>query len=511
MKRAGLVSTLTALVISVVFSGCGTHTHDEEEHHHEAVSVTLWTDTLELFMEYPQLVTGTESPFIIHLTDMRTFMPVTEGVLKLHFTEKTSGEQFTLQCDSPTNPGIYRPTVMFRKPGKYLMTLHLKGNQVSGAITVDNIAVYKDTASVPHNDGQHQAEEQITFLKEQQWKIDFRTEPVAKRELAGSVSSVGELQTNPRMYAEVPAPVEGFILAEQRNSIPHIGTWVSKGSVLVFISPPSNSGAGLIDIRNDYILAKSELERAERLLARKAIPQKKYDEAKLRYEAKKASYDVIAKQADLDESDPQTDAGFRYQLTAPIDGYVEEIHFRVGQAVSTGQRLFTINNPQRIILKLQVSLSNLELVRNSRDASFKAEGLAEEFSVSKLKGKLISTGSIVNSESRTVPVYFEISNPTNKLKAGMFIQAEIKTGTLTEVLAVPSFAIFEEQGEYIAYVHTEGESFSKRILKTGITDNGYVEILEGLKPGERVVTAGGYQLKLASMSTSVPSGHGHEH
>ncbi len=63
----------------------------------------------------------------------------------------------------------------------------------------------------------------------------------------------------------------------------------------------------------------------------------------------------------------------------------------------------------------------------------------------------------------------------------------------------------------VAYVHVEGESFAKRLLTTGITDKGFTQILSGISKGERVTTVGGYQVRLASLSTSVPSGHGHEH
>ena len=72
-------------------------------------------------------------------------------------------------------------------------------------------------------------------------------------------------------------------------------------------------------------------------------------------------------------------------------------------------------------------------------------------------------------------------------------------------------AIFDDNGIPVAYVHVEGESFVKRILKTGIRDDGYTQIISGLAAGERVTTAGGYQVRLASLSTSVPVGHGHTH
>lgn len=511
MNKIMNLKTLSLLIMTVFYFGCGEHTHESEEHHHEANSVTLWTDSTELFMEYPPLVVGKEAAFAVHLSNMKNFTPITEGSLELSFTERNSGKQINFESDSPSHPGIFRPVVTMNDPGIYQLVLRLNSKQVFDILTIDDVIVYNDTASIPHEDEQASGEEEISFLKEQQWKIEFKTEPATLQKLSSSISAVGELVPKPQMHAEVPAPVNGIILSDQSNVIPSIGSWVKKGTVLAVISPPANTGSGFIDIRNEYLLAKSEFERAERLLERKSIPEKKYEEIKLRYEAKKASYEVIEKQIDLSSLEKDKNNGIHLHLIAPIDGYLEEIHFHIGENISAGQILFTVSNPARIILKANVPVSKINLVQNSKDASFKVEGFEEEFQVSKLNGGLVSIGNIVNEQSRTVPIYFEVSNPDNKLKIGMFVQANIKIGGQLDVLAIPNSSIFEENGQYYAYVHLEGETFAKRLLKIGLKDKGYTEIVEGIKQGERVVTVGGYQVKLASMSTSVPTGHGHEH
>ena len=120
-------------------------------------------------------------------------------------------------------------------------------------------------------------------------------------------------------------------------------------------------------------------------------------------------------------------------------------------------------------------------------------------------------GGIVDKKSRTVPVIFELVNPDNTLKIGMFAEVSVKTGDTVETLAIPNSAIYDDNGTPVAYVHIEGEAFAKRVLQTGITDSGYTQILSGISEGERVTTVGGYQVRLASLSTSVPVGHGHEH
>ena len=92
----------------------------------------------------------------------------------------------------------------------------------------------------------------------------------------------------------------------------------------------------------------------------------------------------------------------------------------------------------------------------------------------------------------------------------MFAQASVFTGKTAQGLSVPVSAILEEAGQSVAYVHTNGESFERRILQLGIRDANRVQVVSGLSVGERVVTKGAYQVRLAASSTSVPA-HGHTH
>ncbi len=75
---------------------------------------------------------------------------------------------------------------------------------------------------------------------------------------------------------------------------------------------------------------------------------------------------------------------------------------------------------------------------------------------------------------------------------------------------LPSSAILDEGGGPVAYVQVEGETFERRDLELGGKDAERVLVLSGIEPGERVVTGAAYQVRLASLSTSVPA-HGHEH
>ncbi|NUO83524.1 efflux RND transporter periplasmic adaptor subunit [candidate division KSB1 bacterium] len=498
------------LLLFALLQGCQSRTETTTEHEHEGASVTLWTEKTELFMEYPALIVGQEAAFAVHLSDLKDFKPVTQGRLTCVFKNAGGGE-INFIAESPSYPGIFRPIMKFSEAGVYDLQLRLEGQQVEDIIQVAGVRVYANESEIPHEAEAAASEELITFLKEQQWKIDFRTEPAQTRKLSGSVKAVGEILPKAQWHAEVPALVNGVILADQNANLPSVGAWVQKGTVLAVISPPANTEAGLNNVRNEYLLAKAEFERAQRLFEKQAISQRRLDEAKLRFEAKRAGYDVIAQQVDFGGSENDGGDTPHFHLKAPIAGVIEEIHFHLGETVETGEKLFTISNPKRVWLKANIPLALLARVQAATGASFKVEGYEQEFRVDQLNGKLISAGSMVDEKSRTVPTLFEIDNPENKLKIGMFAEVAVQTSKVEETLAIPANAIFDDSGTPVAYVHIEGEAFAKRNLQTGIADRGFTQILGGIAEGERVVTVGGYQVRLASLSTSVPVGHGHEH
>ena len=504
----------------LLLAACGDHDHAHDEdgqahdaepveaaHGHDhpagATSVTLWTDHSELFMEYPDLIVGHDAEFLIHLTDLSDFSAVTEGALTCRFA--SPGATFDVKVATPARPGIYIPTVRFARPGTYALTLILAGPQVHDRIQVDDITVYAGPADLPHVDEEEDGEA-ISFLKEQQCQIEFATTPVVEQPMTASVRALGEILAGPRNHAEVPAMVHGVIAADQNRDLPLPGTWVEAGEVLAVISPPAETGSMLRRIRDDFSLAESEYERAQRLHERQAAPQRRLEEARLRYETAKAAFDLVAANVDFRANG----GAVHYHVTSPIAGVVDEVDVHLGEAVQSGDVLFSVTDPRRVLLEARVPLSHYRQVDQVRDATFTVEGDDTALRVSDLDGRLISVGSTIDPESRTLPVLFQMANPDRRLKIHQFVEVALHTGQSVAGLAVPMTAILDEGGLSVVYVQAEGEAFVRRTITRGIRDAEMVQVLSGLTAGERVVSLGAYQVRLASLGTPT-AGHGHAH
>ena len=104
---------------------------------------------------------------------------------------------------------------------------------------------------------------------------------------------------------------------------------------------------------------------------------------------------------------------------------------------------------------------------------------------------------------------FEFDNTGNIVEGG-FAEVFLTGDVRTNVITVPVSALTEEQGLYFVYLQEDKEIYRKQEVKTGADDGLRVEILTGLKPGDRIVTQGAYHVKLASASNIIPA-HTHSH
>ncbi|HWP28019.1 MAG TPA: hypothetical protein VNM50_00615, partial [Chloroflexota bacterium] len=171
-------------------------------------SVTIWTDSTELFMEYPALVVGRPAKLAVHLTDLTDFSPLRSGRITLRFVPQGSGEAVVVSQDVPRLPGIFGPTVEFPQPGVYDLAIVVESPQARDSISVPGLRVY-GPAEVPAG---AEGEGGIVFLKEQQWRSPgFRTVFATDGVVIESFEAVGEVVPADGRAAEVAAPIGGLI------------------------------------------------------------------------------------------------------------------------------------------------------------------------------------------------------------------------------------------------------------------------------------------------------------
>jgi RND family efflux transporter MFP subunit len=499
------VLTVSCLLGSLLLTGCERAGRAEPLAQDAAVdepaggAVTRWTDSTELFMEHPALIVGAPEKFAVHLTDLTDFAPLRSGRITLTFSPRDGGAPVTAVQDAPRAPGIYGPAPAFTRAGTYDLTIQVESPQAHDVIRVPGLIVYATTAAAPRDTAA--AEPGITFLKEQQWKAEgFRTDAATEGDVQASFEASGVVEPAAGRFARVTAPIAGLIDASSLTSSPVPGAVVARGQIVARLIPSLGDGgaAAYAEARARLREAEDEFARATRLSAVEAIPQRRVHEAGNRLTA--------AREALAGYAGGALDAGGRMPVRAPLGGVIASRTVTPGSRVDAGQELFTIVDPSVVWLRVNVPAGESARVSRMATAAFTVEGAERRVAAR----RMLSMGSIIDSLSRTVPVLFDVVNADGTLRIGATARVTVATGALEHGVTIPYAAVLDEDGRAIAYVQPEGERFEKRTLTLGGRQGNRVVVVSGITAGEHVVSGAAYQVRLASLSTSVPA-HGHEH
>ena len=297
--------------------------------------------------------------------------------------------------------------------------------------------------------------------------------------------------------ATISATADG-IISFSKNNIAS-GTAIKAGESIVNIS--SNSlpdGDPIAKAKIAYETALKEFERASNLVKDQIISEKEYEQTRLFYETAKMEYEAQASN--------YTTNGVR--VSSSLSGFIKNLYVNQGDYVNVGQPIATISQNRKLQLRAEVSEMYFSDISSINDANFKMAYDDRLFMLSELNGKLVSHGKAPDSEAFFIPITFEFDNIGNIIP-GSFAEIFLLSTTQINVISVPVSAITEEQGLYFVYVKIDDEHYRKQEVTLGETDGVRVLILSGLEDGDKVVTNGVYQVKLAATPSVIPEGHVH--
>ena len=348
-----------------------------------------------------------------------------------------------------------------------------------------------------HSDDEHDHESDIHLSVADQEAVGLVVDTARTGEVSATVAASGTIEPVAGQYAVVAAPATGLIRADRNMEAPVPGDWVREGDILAVVAPTDDGSYAALKARMERL--QREVERAERLYADDAIPERRLIEARHDLDVAEASLESMG-------GDPE-DEGYDLTLRAPLDGWVQQRTLTPGTHVATGDQLFTVASTERVWLRVHAPASAAAQIRNEgQQATFTVEGYEESFATD----QIVSVGSAIDPDERTLPVVFRVDNSDERLKIGMLAEARLPVAGATRGVTIPSTAIRTEDGIPVAYVRVHEDAFERRIIQTGPSDGGHTIVEAGVEPGEAVVTHGAYQVYLASVDTEA-GGHHHHH
>jgi len=360
----------------------------------------------------------------------------------------------------------------------------------------------------------------VAFRMEQQWLIHLKLALVEEAQMPEQIYSTGRLVPEPSRRAVVAPPVAGIIAS---RALPRIGQYVARDEMLaMLVQTPTAAEAAQIQIENSRIeaerrrLAQAEIEararlsaagaeadRAKRLLDEKAYSQRQFEAAEADRQAAQAVLAAIQEQLKTLHTAASTS---NYEVAAPISGTVVDVRKAAGEEVRPGEAILEIVSLDVLWVEAPIFEKDLGRLSKNMEAAFTTTAYpGKEF-----RGRLINISAIVDEHTRAAQAVFEVPNPSRELRLGMQANVRLGLGQRAQVLLVPKESILDNEGKKIVYVLRTGEEFERRDVLVGDEYGGKVAVVSGIRPGERVVTQGAYQLKLQELRPANAGAHTHE-
>jgi cobalt-zinc-cadmium efflux system membrane fusion protein len=522
--RSVWLVTLAAAACHHDHDGGHGHGQEEEEAHDDAhghghgpggTAVTHFTEGTELFVEFPPLVVGHDAEPAAHVTTLPDWRAATTGTMTVTLSSTGApAEEFTVT--DPAVPGIFRPVIQPVHAGNRTVEIRVAIGGSEYIHPCGELMVYPDAATAAAAPATPEPQtEDISFLKEQAWKIDFALSEVETRAVRPSFESYGTLRARSDGEAHVTAPVSGRLVAGA--AFPRIGLEVKAGQVLSVLTPR------LADVGDAAALSQAVAEagiavrkaaqarkRLEGLLTSGAIPERRVIDGRYAEEQARQTLATAQRrqgQARRFNSTGGSGAG-AVSLRAPMSGTLVAVNSAPGAFVEEGAHLFRIVDLARLWLEVHVVETHAALLDNPQGVWFEVDGMPKSFQAG--PDAVVAAGGELDAHSRTVPLLVEVDNTDRKLRVGMFADVRVITGEPSEQPTVPISAVVWEAGLPVVYAQTGGESFARRVVRLGQRDGRHMAVRSGVSAGERVVSTGAYAVRLAGFEPAV-AGHGHPH
>lgn len=323
----------------------------------------------------------------------------------------------------------------------------------------------------------HSAEQTTLVLTKHQLEhIEFAVDVAEVKAVSVPLSLPARVALNDLLTAHITARVTGRV-----EKVHHVlGDRLKKGDVVLEL------------FSQEFLAMQSEFISAEERLKRMTTDQPDYATTKSIYESARKRLNIVG----LVDREIDTLAENHVPLTllpvrAPLTGTLLMGEVRLGEYVELGKEFFTMADLKRLWVIADAFEHDLPLIE---------EGLSGEVSVSPYPTetfhvRLVRVHDMVDEKSRTVKVRFEVDNASEKLKPEMFAIVKVNAMFGTKTLKVPTSAVTENRGKTFAFVALNDTTFEFREIKVGFETTSYIEILAGLRSGERVVSKGTFYLK----------------
>jgi Cu(I)/Ag(I) efflux system membrane fusion protein len=342
--------------------------------------------------------------------------------------------------------------------------------------------VEKQKAAKPQATQEEGPEEtpQVEITSEQQRLIGVKTVKVSQKDIRKVIRTVGRIEADERKLATINTKIEGWI---EKLHVDYTGRYVKKGDPLVDIYSPE-----LLATQQEFLgVLKWATQTGD----------KKKDDMLSLVLAKDATASLDAARQrlwlwDISEAQikqiEQTGKPIRtLTLYSPVSGFVTQKMAVQGMKVMPGEKLFDIADLSTLWIIADIYEYELPFVKVGQPARI----TLSYFPGKELSSKIDYIYPTISADTRTAKIRLTLPNPGGQLKPQMFTNVEIRI-SLGKKLVIPESAVIDTGTSQIVYVDKGDGAFEPREVELGMRADGAVEVLRGIKAGEKVVSSSNF-------------------
>jgi RND family efflux transporter MFP subunit len=339
---------------------------------------------------------------------------------------------------------------------------------------------------------------EVSLTPEAMTRTGIKVDTVRAATATEGVGVPGTVASNAYRDTKVNALVGGVV----RQVMVELGAHVRRGEPLavIFSSDLADAQMKYLSMRATFEADHQKLVRTEKLVALGAASRQELEEVTAMHaghetELAAARQRLLLLGLETSQVDSLTDASHvvsEVTVPVPANGRVIARSVNPGQVVSPGQELFVVTDLSTVWVIGDLYEKDFPIVRVGSNAVITVPAGSRT-----LRGRVAYIDPRVDPTTRTAKVRVEVPNSGENLRLGMFVTLSFETGSNQRIAVVPQAAVQAVGERTVVYMPVEGEEgkFTERLVKLGPSRGDLVQVVEGLRPGEKVVTNGSFFLR----------------
>ncbi|WP_271043744.1 efflux RND transporter periplasmic adaptor subunit [Pseudomonas sp. VB3] len=347
---------------------------------------------------------------------------------------------------------------------------------------------------------QEEEEEGVLVLNEQQIQAaGIQLAKAQPRQISSVLSLPGEVRFDEDRTSHIVPRAAGVVESVRVN----LGQKVKQGELLAVIASQqiSDQRSELAASERRVELARTTFQRERQLWQDKISAEQDYLLARQTLQEAEIALNNARQKMNALSGSAVLVGGNRYELRAPFAGVVVEKHLGVGEVVSETSAAFTLSDLSQVWVTFGVFPKDLNKVQVGRPVKVSSTEMGTD-----VMGTVAYVGNLLGEQTRTAMVRVNVPNPDDSWRPGLFVAVQVATDTYSAPVTVPVEAIQTVEDKPSLFVRT-AEGFATRHVELGVSENGFVEVRQGLEAGAQVAAVGSFVLKSELGKASAEHAH----